>query len=589
MTDVAADRDAVLAALDRLTAWSEMARSPQLTRFLSYIVHKRLDGETQSVKAYSIAVDVFGRPADFDPQSDPIVRVQARRLRALLDQYYRGPGTGEAVQIQLPIGRYVPDFVLVAAPVVPRDEASVPTFAEPELDLIPAREQKRPRGQVTVSWIVLFVIAIGVAVLAYSLSSWGPLNRPAAVAEPLLRPPELRIVDFQNLTDTPAVTTALSALAIELVTDFQPFIAVNVTYDGRGDVAVPDDVQDDYLLSGLVRQETPESDYVVNAILTDLDTNSVVWNLSLAVPPADLFESGRIDAISQRLVSSLGTFRGPLHAKARAALSNGNFAGEEGFYTCALLFNIYRASQATGAAGRVRSCLAALPEDQRTHPSLLAIEGSLIAETSDTVRVTPSTQMARFGQANEFISRALQAAPTSSFVWEQRARLHEAMGAHDDAEGAYSTSLQLNPASVDGAAAHARHLALMGRLEQALPLAQRAIGALPVSNVPAWYQCVPALGAYRDRQFARALQLAELCARVDVEVGAPLGIVSAQELGDAGAVERLLPRVLEVSSFRGYGIMTQLRRRSTDVELLEHLRTGLSRTGIPPMSLVAAF
>ena len=111
MVDDADERVLVLAALDRLTSWPEMARSPQLTRFLDYIVRRRLDGDAQSIKAYSIAVDVFGRPTDFDPQSDPIVRVQARRLRGLLDQYYRGPGAEESLRIVLPPGRYVPDFV----------------------------------------------------------------------------------------------------------------------------------------------------------------------------------------------------------------------------------------------------------------------------------------------------------------------------------------------------------------------------------------------------------------------------------------------------------------------------------------------
>ena len=94
MTDPAPQSEAILTALERLLAWPEIARSPQLGRFLAYIVQRTLDGNEQAIKAYSIAVDVFGRPADFDPQADPIVRVQARRLRALLDDYYSGPGIG---------------------------------------------------------------------------------------------------------------------------------------------------------------------------------------------------------------------------------------------------------------------------------------------------------------------------------------------------------------------------------------------------------------------------------------------------------------------------------------------------------------
>ena len=78
--------------------------------FLSYIVAARLRGDEAGIKAYAVAVDVFGRPATFDPQSDPIVRVQARRLRTLIDEYYAGEGRADPVRIVLPVGRYVPEF-----------------------------------------------------------------------------------------------------------------------------------------------------------------------------------------------------------------------------------------------------------------------------------------------------------------------------------------------------------------------------------------------------------------------------------------------------------------------------------------------
>src|SRR5262245_59904998 len=103
-----------------------MSRSPQLAELLRYVVEKTLGGDGASIKAYSIAVDVLGRPQSFAPQADPIVRVQARRLRTLLEQFY---DTGQArtnVQIRLPIGRYVPEFSLVGTKAARAD----PTPAE---------------------------------------------------------------------------------------------------------------------------------------------------------------------------------------------------------------------------------------------------------------------------------------------------------------------------------------------------------------------------------------------------------------------------------------------------------------------------
>src|SRR5690606_39142357 len=79
--------------------------------FLTYIVEAALRGDGASIKAYAIAVDVFGRGEDFDPQADPIVRVQARRLRALLDEFNETEGGTAPVRIVVPVGTYVPQFV----------------------------------------------------------------------------------------------------------------------------------------------------------------------------------------------------------------------------------------------------------------------------------------------------------------------------------------------------------------------------------------------------------------------------------------------------------------------------------------------
>lgn len=83
-------------------------------RLLAYLCRKRLDGEADQIKEYSIAVDVFGRSEDFDKRRDSIVRVEASRLRRKLKEYYDGPGRGHVVQIVLPPGQYVPEFLSLA-------------------------------------------------------------------------------------------------------------------------------------------------------------------------------------------------------------------------------------------------------------------------------------------------------------------------------------------------------------------------------------------------------------------------------------------------------------------------------------------
>ncbi|MHA6731917.1 hypothetical protein [Devosia sp. A369] len=181
MSDPAPQREAILTALERLLAWPEISRSPQLGRFLDYIVRRTLDGDEQAIKAYSIAVDVFGRAVDFDPQADPIVRVQARRLRSLLDDYYLGSGMGELVRIQLPVGRYIPEFVAGRGGVAPPPASPPPAVARTR----PARGRRLPP-----TWFVLAGIALLVALAAYALSAWGrgwkPSRWPRCCSDPAL-------------------------------------------------------------------------------------------------------------------------------------------------------------------------------------------------------------------------------------------------------------------------------------------------------------------------------------------------------------------------------------------------------------------
>jgi len=88
------------------------ARSKELCRFLQFAVEQKLRNRSVRLKEYLIGVTVFGRGETFNPGTDPIVRVQARRLRSKLSLYYETEGRGDSVVIDLPSGSYVPVFRL---------------------------------------------------------------------------------------------------------------------------------------------------------------------------------------------------------------------------------------------------------------------------------------------------------------------------------------------------------------------------------------------------------------------------------------------------------------------------------------------
>jgi hypothetical protein len=96
--------DAVRGALERILMSVGFMKSRQLNRFLRYIVEKTLEGQTDELKAYTIAIEVLDRSTDFDPQFDPLVRVRAGRLRRALERYYLTDGVNDPIRIDLPKG-----------------------------------------------------------------------------------------------------------------------------------------------------------------------------------------------------------------------------------------------------------------------------------------------------------------------------------------------------------------------------------------------------------------------------------------------------------------------------------------------------
>ena len=102
----------VRSALDAVLTSETFARSERLRSFLAYIVQNELSGKAAQLKGYSIGIDVFGRTSGFDAGNDPLVRVQAGKLRKLLDQYYETEGASDCLSIRVPLGSYVPEYLL---------------------------------------------------------------------------------------------------------------------------------------------------------------------------------------------------------------------------------------------------------------------------------------------------------------------------------------------------------------------------------------------------------------------------------------------------------------------------------------------
>ncbi len=125
--------------LNRILASRTFHQADRLKRFISFIVEETISGRGTHLKEFLVGMEVFGKDSRFDPRTDPIVRVQARRLRARLTRYYIEEGQEDEIVIDLPKGGYAPIFKraeaatpkrLVAATLVSRNTVVVLPYAD---------------------------------------------------------------------------------------------------------------------------------------------------------------------------------------------------------------------------------------------------------------------------------------------------------------------------------------------------------------------------------------------------------------------------------------------------------------------------
>lgn len=123
-TDAAPSRAEVETQLARILAHKVFLTTDRLSEFLRFVVEETLAGRQHQIKGYTVATRVFGRPDDFDPVVDPIVRIQAGRLRRRLGSYYADEGRDDPVRIEIPTGGYVPRFTAATGTDASRDRSS---------------------------------------------------------------------------------------------------------------------------------------------------------------------------------------------------------------------------------------------------------------------------------------------------------------------------------------------------------------------------------------------------------------------------------------------------------------------------------
>src|SRR5262245_55634157 len=201
-------------ALVRILSSDGFSASARNRKLLEYVVGETLAGRADRIKAYTLATVVFERGADFDPQLDPVVRLEASRLRRALEHYYLTAGKDDPIRIDIPKGSYIPSFEPGTAPLTVAEPEPAPPPQAP-----PARHRwtlPRPARAGAIAAALIALVVAAAVILQPDLLGL----RPAAMqqsAAPEHRP-AIFVLPFESDPD-PAGSNLAYGLTVGVISD----------------------------------------------------------------------------------------------------------------------------------------------------------------------------------------------------------------------------------------------------------------------------------------------------------------------------------------------------------------------------------
>jgi hypothetical protein len=232
------ERTAIHEQLERLLSNSHFKQSRRFPSFLRFVIDQTLQGQTDLLKERTLGIEIFGREADYDTASDPIVRVTATEIRKRIAQYYQEPGHETELRVSLPAGSYIPQFHWPQAPKeTSRTEmvvASPPSvLAEPlEVQTVPELTQRGFWRPATLGILAVVLCAAAVYLWHSAQRSafdyfWGPLIKSS---DPVLfcvaDQSRYSTITLRDAADPSRQTQLQDNLTAIIIDDLNPIVRV---------------------------------------------------------------------------------------------------------------------------------------------------------------------------------------------------------------------------------------------------------------------------------------------------------------------------------------------------------------------------
>ena len=462
--------DQVQAELARILASTAFHVPERDRRFLAYVVEETLAGRGSRIKAFSVAVEVFGRPASFDPHTDPVVGIEAGRIRRALELYYLTEGQLDPIEITIPKGGYVPVFTARDPTVVPIAATTPVDQHEMEPAAVPGSRIDRAlrRSLIAIAAVVLILIAWEL-VKQTSVPGTPAPTSGTRVATLLVEP----FADLSASGSGASISRGLWEEVVGKLAKFRELSIVETSPRGSGpekSTALRSGAR--YLLTGSV---LVDGEMVrLTARILNLDDGMVLWATTyerdLKVRSLLEIEADIAGEVAAAIAQPYGVI-----PTADAAVAEGKVPEDFAAYACTLAYYTYRIDLSPKTHSSIKNCL----EDAvRRYPQYGTAWALLSLTYLDEYRFNyrlKANPPVPLDQALQSARRAVELDPTNvRGLQAEMLALYFSGDVHDAlAAGAHAVALNPNDAEVVGE--YGFRLALSGRWEQGCPMISRAL------------------------------------------------------------------------------------------------------------------
>ncbi|WP_026942895.1 hypothetical protein [Hellea balneolensis] len=587
MGDAPQYRD-ITRTLEAILADKIFSASPKAQDFLRYIVTESLEGRADALNGTTIAQDVFGKNADFDPMQDSVVRVTARRLRYMLQDYYAQKNDPSDILITIPKGGYRPQFdspipISASKPVTPSpaQNGTVETVTLPA-DVSTTRN----------NWFSYWPLGAGLLALifaaVFALRSFTPLQ-PNIQSEPLqarTEPapktlseaatseyshlissyPSIAVMRFTNQTDDPAFDFLEQALQTQMTEDLTRFSLIRpIAHEENYETllrAVPQNY--DYAITGVILGVEPEIDIYIKLI--DLGKTEIIYENRLRrAPGQSQYYRALYDMVSD-LSGDFAGLEGVIIKKRlgsiqkKIAADTNEIANLEAF-ECHSLVGTLMQSPSPELYKTIYNCLETSLKDTPENSTLLASFGWITyvgAISHEPVLKARSVNPDIDDKVGiKMIEEAIRINPDNS--WAQQALSLLKIRSGDIPGGLMHAEMAVleNPANPDNLTWLSLCLAHSGKWDRAMQFAQEALDRNP--EAPSQYYYTFYMKALEDGDGEAMIKVATELTERENYYAPVYSYLAALASGDEPLKSKVKPEIDAMAARNGNDIMNVIK------------------------------